>query len=108
MRLSLAANLISTSTARPPYVEAHEDPTITNTMHSHTFPSIFLGPTGNCQGKHKVFNINMGVVKKLRIITPLPMPDRVIAVVKDWGRQHQKEDKKQALIFLNQKKKLYN
>jgi hypothetical protein len=36
------------------------------------------------------------------------MPDRVIAVVKDWGRQHQKEDKKQALSFLNQTKKLYN
>jgi hypothetical protein len=31
------------------------------------------------------------------------MPDRVIAVVKDWGRGHQKEVKKQALKFLNQK-----
>ncbi len=28
-------------------VEAHEDPTITNTMCSCTFPGIFLGPTGN-------------------------------------------------------------
>jgi hypothetical protein len=36
------------------------------------------------------------------------MPDRVIAVVKDWGQRHQKEDKKQALTFLNRKKKLYN
>ncbi len=67
------------------YVEAHEDPTITNTMHSCTFPGIFLGPTGNCQGTHKVFDINMGVVKKPRIITPLPMPDWVIAMVEDWG-----------------------
>ncbi len=90
------------------YVEAHKDPTITNTMLSRTFPGIFLGPTGNRQGTHKVFNINTGVVKKTRIITPLPMPDRVIAMVEDWGRRHQKEDKKQALTFLNWKKKLYD
>ncbi len=77
-------------------------------MHSRTFPGIFLGPTGNRQGTHKVFDINTGVVKKTRIVTPLPMPDRAIAVVKDWGQQHQKEDKKQALTFLNQKKKLYD
>ena len=68
------------------YVEAHEDPTITNTMRSCTFPGIFLGPTGNRQGTHKVFDINTGVVKKTRIITPLPMPDRVIALVEDWGQ----------------------
>ncbi len=30
------------------YVEAHKDPTITNTMRSCTFLGIFLGPTGNC------------------------------------------------------------
>ncbi len=88
------------------YVEAHEDPTITNTMRSRTFPGIFLGPTGNRQGTHKVFNINTGVVKKPRIITPLPMPDWVITMVEDWGRRHQKEDKKQALTFLNKQKTL--
>jgi hypothetical protein len=47
------------------YVEAHDDPTITNTMRPCTFPGIFLGCIGNCQGPHKVFDINMGVVKKL-------------------------------------------
>ncbi len=67
------------------YVEAHDGPTITNTMRPHTFPGKFLGPTGNHQGTHKVFNINMGVVKKPCMITPLPMPDWVIAVVEDWG-----------------------
>ncbi len=45
------------------YVEAHNDPTITNTMHPRTFPGVFLGPTGNHQGTHKVFDINMGVVE---------------------------------------------
>jgi hypothetical protein len=45
------------------YVEAHNDPTITNTMRPCTFSGIFLGPTGDCQGTHKVFDINTGVVK---------------------------------------------
>jgi hypothetical protein len=67
------------------YVKAHDDPTITNTMRPRTFPGIFLGPTGNRQGTHKVFDINTGVIKKPRTITPLPMPDRVIAVIEDWG-----------------------
>jgi hypothetical protein len=85
------------------YIKAHNDPTIMNTMCPRTFPGIFLGPTGNCQGTHKVFDINTGIVKKPRTITPLPMPDRVIAVIKDWGRCHQKEDKASTLKFLNQK-----
>jgi hypothetical protein len=85
------------------YVEAHDNPTITNTMRPRTFPGIFLGPTGNRQGTHKVFDINTDVVKKPRTNTPLPMPDRVIAVIEDWGQYHQKEDKSSTLEFLNQK-----
>ncbi len=77
-------------------------------MRPCTFPGIFLGPTGNCQGTHKVFNINTGVLKKTCTITPLPMPDRVIKVIKDWGICHQKEDKAKSLKFLNQKRHQYN
>jgi hypothetical protein len=90
------------------YVKAHNDPTITNTMRPRTFPGTFLGPTGNRQGTHKVFNINTGVVKKNRTITPLPMPDRVITVIKDWGGCHQKEDTARTLNFLNQKQQQYD
>ena len=79
------------------YVQAHNDPTITNTMGPRTFPGIFLGPTGNRQGTHKVFDIKTGVVKKPRIITPLPMPDRVITVIKDWRQRHQKWTKQTPL-----------
>ncbi len=77
-------------------------------MRPRTFPGIFLGPTGNRQGTHKVFDINTGIVKKPRTITPLPMPDWVIAVIQDWGRHHQKEDKASTLEFLNQKLQQYD
>jgi hypothetical protein len=70
-------------------------------MHPRTFPGIFLGPTGNLQGTHKVFDINTGAVKKPRTITPLTMPDRVIAVIEDWGQCHQQEDKEKTIEFLN-------
>ncbi len=36
------------------------------------------------------------------------MPDRVIAVIKDWGRHHQKEDKANTLEFLYQKQQQYD
>jgi hypothetical protein len=90
------------------YIEAHNDPTITNTMRLCTFPGMFLGPTGKCQGTHKVFDINTGVVKKPRSITPLPMPNRVIKIVDDWGRHHQQEDKAKSLEFLNRKQLQYD
>jgi hypothetical protein len=77
-------------------------------MRPQTFPGIFLSLTGNHQGTHKVFDINTGVVKKPHTITPLPMPDRVIAVIEDWGRHHQKEDKVSTLEFLNQKGQQYD
>jgi hypothetical protein len=67
------------------YIKAHDNPMITNIMHPCTFPGIFLGPTGNRQGTHKVFDINTGAVKKPRTVTLLPMPDRAFKVVNDWG-----------------------
>jgi hypothetical protein len=54
------------------YTEAHNNPTITNTMHPCTFPVIFLGPTGNHQGTHKVFDIKTGVIKKTVQSPPSP------------------------------------
>jgi hypothetical protein len=77
-------------------------------MRPRTFPGIFLGPTGNRQGTRKVFDINTCVVKKPRTITPLPMPDRVIIVIEDWGRRHQKEDRAKTIEFLNRKRQQYD
>ena len=46
------------------YVEAHEDKVVTNTYHPRTFTGIYLGPTGNIQGKLKVLDIKTSAVKK--------------------------------------------
>ena len=86
------------------YVEAHEDPDITNTPRSRTYPSIYLGPTTNIQGTKKVFDLKTGVVKKPRTVTRFPCPDRVITLVDTWGRRYQKEERKNKLEFLNRKK----
>ena len=86
------------------YVEAHEDPDITNTPASRTFPSIYLGPTTNIQGTKKVFDLKTGVVKKPRTVTRFPCPDRVIALVNAWGRRYQKEERANKIKFLNRKK----
>ncbi len=54
------------------YVKAQDNPMITNTMCPCTFPGIFLDPTGNRQGTHKVFDINTGVVTKPCTVTSSP------------------------------------
>jgi hypothetical protein len=110
-KLTLAAKFDFTKHCIAPfgsYVEAHNDPMITNTMRLHTFPALFLGPMGNLQRTHKVFDINTGTVKKPCTVTLLPMPDRVIKVVNDWVQNHPEEDIKLSLIFLNCKKQLYD
>ena len=86
------------------YVEAHEDPDITNTTRSRTYPSIYLVPTTNIQGTKKVFDLVTGVVKKPRSVTPFPMPDRVISIVNTWGRMHQNEEQINNMEFLNRNK----
>ncbi len=86
------------------YVEAHEDPDTTNTMRPHTFPGIYLGPTGNRQETKKVFDLTTGVVKKPRSVTSFPMPANVIKLVNAWGNSYQKEEKVNKLEFLNLQK----
>jgi hypothetical protein len=90
------------------YVKAQDSSTITNTMQLCTFPEIFLGPTRNRQGTHKVFDIYTGAIKKPCTVMPLPMPNRFISVVNNWGWCHAKENKSCSLIFLNLKWQLYD
>ena len=80
-------------------MEANSDPDITNNMVSHTFSTIYLGPTGNIQGTKKVFNLKTGAVKKVRTVKSYPLSDHTIDLVNAWGHRYQKEEKK--LEFLN-------
>ena len=90
------------------YVEANEDPDITNTMRDRTYASIYLGPTANLQGTKKVFDLKTGVVKKVRTITMFPLPTRVIDLVNAWGRRYQQEERPDKLEFLNRQKLKYD
>ena len=68
------------------YVEAHEDPVITNTNRSRTYPGVYIGTTGNLQGTLKVFDVTSGKVKKPRSVTAFNAPDRVIDIADRWGK----------------------
>ena len=87
-------------------VEAHKDPDITNTTRSHTYPSIYLGPTTNIQGTKKVLDLVIGEVKNPRRVTPFPMYDRVINLLNALGYRHQKEEQLDKIEFLNKKAKM--
>ena len=52
------------------YVEAHDDPNITNNMAPRTHKCIAIRPTGNIQRTQKVFFLNSGRVSKRIKITP--------------------------------------
>ena len=90
------------------YVEANEDPDITNAMRGRTYASIYLGPTANLQGTKKVFDLKTGAVKKVRTVIMFPLPTRVIDLVNAWGRRYQKEEWSNKLEFLNRQKLKYD
>ena len=90
------------------YVEAHDDPTVTNDMTPSTHESIALGPTGNMQGTQKVFCINTGKVLKRRKITEFPLPSRVINKVNNWGKRSKIEEYGNKLVFLDRHRQKYD
>ena len=76
------------------YLEAHEDPVVTNGMKGRRFDYLFLGPTANRQGTSNFFDLITGKVKKPRTITKYPMPNRIIKLANGWGLRFQKEENK--------------
>ena len=48
------------------YVEAHDDPMVTNDSKPRTTPEIALGPTGNAQGTYKFLSLTTGQKIKRR------------------------------------------
>ncbi len=90
------------------YVEASQDPDITNTMNDRTVPCIALGPTGNIQGSVSCYNLQTKQVVTRRTIQPLPMPDRVIRRVVKLGKTCKQNRVSQRIQFLNQFKQQFS
>jgi hypothetical protein len=61
------------------YVEAHDDPVVTNDSKPRTTPEVALGPTGNAQGTYKFLSLTTGQKIKRREWTEyLAVPNSVI------------------------------
>jgi hypothetical protein len=73
------------------YVEAHDEPDVTNSMIPRTHECIALGPTGNFNGNHKLFCLNTRLVLKRRNWTTYPMSQRIQDKVNRWGEKTKKE-----------------
>jgi len=90
------------------YVEASQDPDVTNTMNDRTAPCIVLGPTGNVQGSINCYNLMTKKVVTRRTITCLPMPDRVVKRVVALGQCCKQQCVGDKLQFLNRIKEKFS
>jgi hypothetical protein len=68
------------------YREAHDKPTLMNTMVTCSTPVIVFGPMGNLQSTYKFFNMLTG--KKQWKLTAYPMPKSIIKKVEQFGKSH--------------------
>jgi hypothetical protein len=68
------------------YVQAHQEPSPTNTQEARTVEAIYLGPTDNIQGSYKFLNLRTGKRITRRRWTQLPMPQEVIDCVNQLGK----------------------
>ena len=68
------------------YVQAHEEPSPTNTQAARTVGATCLGPTGNLQGSYKILNLRTGRLITRHTWTALPMPNKVIERVNSLGK----------------------
>jgi hypothetical protein len=90
------------------YIEAHDDPDITNTLKNRTSPCIALGPTGNFQGLIWAYNLETKAVTKRQEFTPLPMPNRVVKHVLALGKWNKQTKTAQRIKFLNRSKQRFD
>jgi hypothetical protein len=63
------------------YVQAHTEPSPSNTQEPRTLDAIYLRPAGNLQGGHQLMDLRTGRMLSLRKITPLPITQSVIDTV---------------------------
>ncbi len=74
------------------YVQAHQEPSPSNTQAACTVGAICLGPTGNIQGAYKFLNLRTGKRITHRCWTALPMPQEVIDRVNQLGKADAKPE----------------
>jgi hypothetical protein len=67
------------------YVQAHHEPTPTNTQHPRTLDCIYLRYNDNKQGGHELLDLRTGRTIKRRTVTPLPMTQNVIELVHEMA-----------------------
>jgi hypothetical protein len=63
------------------YVQAHTEPSPSNTQDPRTLDAIYLRPDGNLQGGHQLMDLRTGKIINRRKITPLPITQSVIDTV---------------------------
>jgi hypothetical protein len=70
------------------YVQAHQEPSPTNTQHPRTLDCIYLRFVDNKQGGHELLDLRTGRVIKRRTVTQVPMTQNVIDLVQDMATTH--------------------
>jgi len=85
------------------YVQAHQEPSPTNTQAACTVGAICLGPTGNIQASYYFLNLHTGERITQRRWTLLPMPQEVIEHVNQLGSA---ESQPQLLTFYDRRGQL--
>jgi len=69
------------------YVQAHDEPSPSNTLAQRTLDSLYVRPSDNTQEGHVLINLTTRSIITRRKITPVPMPDHVISAVEAWAKE---------------------
>ena len=69
------------------YVQAHNEPTPSNTQYARTLDCIYLRYVDNMQGGHELLDLHTGRTIKRRTVTPLPMTQNVIDLVQAMAKK---------------------
>ena len=66
-------------------MQAHNQPTYTNSNAPHTLDAIYLRPAQNMQGGHELMDLTSGLVITHANVTEIPVTDLVIKAVEKMG-----------------------
>ena len=86
------------------YVEASYDRDVTNNTNSCCHGCISLGAARTLRGLLKCFDLLTGLVVGRRTFDVLPMPDRVVKLLNEWGSKSDKANYGTTLQFRNRNK----